>query len=462
MLLYLFYHLLWTFAVIVFFPVWALFFRKTKITRRLFHIVPVYTRGNPTPHDTKHMCIHQENRTHAFSMPEKHYSESIWVHALSVGEVISAVPLIKALAEEFPHKSITVTVTTDKGMDIAKKELEGSSVSLFVMPLDFWWSVLHFINTVRPCVFVLVETDIWPGMIYILRKRAVRTVLVNGRISPRTFVAYRKYRCIVRKIFDSIALCLMQSSLDTQRLLELGISKEKVFTVGNIKFDRDWLPMTEEEESRWRKEICLPEKQRLWIAGSTHKGEEQILLEVQRRLLVSHPDLRMIIAPRQIRDADRIRSIAREKGLRTASRTGLGCDHDYDVLILDTVGELGRIYGLGCVSFVGGSLVPFGGHNLLEPASFGCPVLFGPHTHNFVEMSEGMIKSGGGLCVRDTEELFYAVKSLIEDTVLREDMGEKARDFVYANRGTLKRIVLQIRQAISSDLPTNSVHYHGA
>ena len=443
MLLYL-YHALWSFAVAAFLPVWALFFRKTQITRRLFRIVPSDAGERLVSHDTGHTYI----PTHEYSLCRKYYDEGIWIHALSVGEVVSAVPLIKALAEEFPSKNIIVTVTTCKGMDVAIEELKGVSVSLFVMPLDFWWSVLRFINQIKPCVFVLVETDIWPGMIDILRKRGVRTLLINGRISPRTFMAYRKYKYIVRKIFDSISLCLMQSDLDTQRLLEIGIPGKKVFTVGNIKFDRDWLAMTKEEENRWRREICLPEKQVLWIAGSTHKGEEEILLEVQRRLIVSHPDYRMIIAPRQIADAHRIWSIAKEKGLHAVLRTELDHDYEYDVLILDTVGELGRIYGLGCIGFVGGSLVPFGGHNLLEPASFGCPVLFGPYTHNFMEMSEGIVKSGGGLCVRDTEELFNAVKMMIEDPALREDMGKKAREFVYANRGAMKRVLFQIKQAM--------------
>jgi len=370
---------------------------------------------------------------------------NIWVHALSVGEVISAVPLIRSLRLEFPHQDIIFTVTTSRGMEIARKELKDEVRILLTMPVDFWWCVRRIVNYIRPSLFILIETDVWPGLIYHLKRRGIKSILVNGRVSPRTFKSYRRFSIIVRKIFEPLELFLMQSDLDKERLLRVGIDSKKLRTAGNIKFDRDWRPMYQKEHDEWLDLLGIDPETLIWVAGSTHQGEEEIVLEVYKKLRSFFPTLFLILAPRKIEQADQILMRAKSMGFRGVLRTELlNTRGPYDVLILNTFGELGRIYGLGKVSFVGGSLVPMGGHNLLEPASFGCPVLFGPCVHNFVLMSKSLEGAGAGWRVRDSEDLFRAVKTLLENNETRSRMGRLAKEFVETNRGTLERVVSQI------------------
>jgi 3-deoxy-D-manno-octulosonic-acid transferase len=370
---------------------------------------------------------------------------NIWIHALSVGEVISAIPLVKALRVKFPNRDIVFTVATSKGMSLARDQLKDRVKVLATMPVDCWWSLRRMVGYLKPSVFILVETDIWPGLIGYLRKKGVKSILVNGRISPRTYNVYRRFPYFVRMIFDAMDSCLMQSELDQERLLRTGICSEKVRVAGNMKFDRDWAPMGEKERRFWLGLLGLEPRDLVWVAGSTHPGEEETLLRVHKRLRASFEALRLLLAPRDITRSDEIRSLARGMGLTACLRTEVsGMVGSYDVLILNTVGELGRIYGLGMVSFVGGSLVPVGGHNLLEPASHGCPVLFGPYTHNFVLMSESLLEAGGGFRVKDEKGIYDGVKTLLSGLQTRLNMGKRAREFVMDNRGALDRIVSHI------------------
>jgi 3-deoxy-D-manno-octulosonic-acid transferase len=269
--------------------------------------------------------------------------------------------------------------------------------------------------------------------------------LVNGRISPRTFKSYRRFSFFVRKMFKPFDSCLMQSDLDRERLVSVGIEPNKVITVGNIKYDRDWVAMGQKERRNWSNLLGLQKEDMIWVAGSTHRGEEETLMDVFARLRPSFPALRLIIAPRRIELSGEILRRARSMGLIAVLKTEILKNNGYyHILVVNTLGELDRIYGIAQVSFVGGSLVPIGGHNLLEPASFGCPVLFGPHTFNFVLMSESLVETGGGLRVQDGEELYEAMKVLLEDAELRSNMGGLARKFVEKNRGALERVVSHI------------------
>ncbi|MEA2040372.1 MAG: 3-deoxy-D-manno-octulosonic acid transferase [Thermodesulfobacteriota bacterium] len=376
---------------------------------------------------------------------------NIWIHALSVGEVISALPLVKSLADKYPDRGVVFSVTTSKGMAIAQKELEGKVEAILTMPLDFWWCVRRMVNYVRPAVFILIETDIWPGVLDYMRKKGIRSILVNGRVSPRTLRCYLRFPLLTRRAFEPFDICLMQSKLDRERLLDVGIRPpEKVVVSGNIKFDRDWAPMNEEERRGNLSALGFEPEDLIWVAGSTHQGEEEVLIEVFKRLCLTFPRLRLILAPRDIERSGVILDMAQKAGFMTILRSELSAigagnyRSAYDILILDTLGELGRIYGLGKVSFVGGSLVPIGGHNLLEPASFGCPVVFGPHTHNFVVMAESLEEAGGGSRVQNGDELFDVMKMLLGDADKRTRMGSLAKRFVENNRGALERVVSHI------------------
>ena len=416
------YHFLWTCLIILFLP-----------------LIP-FTKGLRI-HERLGIGLPSSNRLRR---------GSIWIHALSVGEVVSSLPLIRALKRKYPGKDIVVSVTTSQGMEIARNELQGEVKKLITMTMDFWWSIHRLVVFTNPSLFVLVETDIWPGLIFHLKKRGVKAILVNGRISPRTLFRYRCFRTFIFSILDSFESCLMQSDLDRDRLLEIGLSEDSVKTVGNIKYDRDWMPMDEKERGQWLDTLNLSPEDTLWVAGSTHRGEEDVILDVFLKLRKSFPGLILIIAPRDIDRAGEVEKLASNKGLSAVLRKKLPHERKpCDVLIFDTLGELERIYGIAQVSFVGGSLEPIGGHNLLEPASFGKPVLFGPHTHNFVQMSQLIVETGGGRRVADGKALFVTMKEILSDPKISESMGQRAREFVELNKGALGRVMDYIENYIS-------------
>lgn len=380
--------------------------------------------------------------------------KSIWIHALSVGEVISAIPLARAVKSKYPSVPLVFTVKTAQGMEVARRELKDEVDALVTMPLDFWWSISRIYHYIRPSVLILIEGDIWPGLLLYLEKRGVKVLLANGRISPRTLRSYRRFGFIVRPMLNRLELCLMQSEIDRKRLIETGLAAEKIKNTGNIKFDRAWRPMDAEERNRWQGLLRLGSSDMIWVAGSTHEGENEIILDTFKGLKKDFPGLYLVIAPRRIEYAGHVYRLSADMGLDTALRSDPANDKGRgfrDVLVLDSIGELERIYGLAHISFVGGSMVPVGGHNLLEPASFGRPVLFGEYTHNFQLMSQGLEEAGGGWRVRDGEDLFLKMKTLLSDHELSEGMGRKAREFVLNNSGAMDRIMAHIRGYIETD-----------
>ncbi|OQY44509.1 MAG: hypothetical protein B6240_10380 [Desulfobacteraceae bacterium 4572_87] len=377
---------------------------------------------------------------------------SLWVHALSVGEVLSAIPLLEQLKAAFPEREIVFSVTTQSGMALAKEKLSGRVACIMTLPVDAWWCMGRVVNHIRPSVFILVETDLWPGLLGFLKQKGVGCLLVNGRISPRTLNVYQKAPAVIRRMFAPLAYCLMQTDLDRDRLLKLGMDRKKVITTGNIKFDREMVIMGADEKRGWLKLLGLKSEMLIWVAGSTHEGEEETVLRTFQYLKRRFPRLRLVMAPRDVGRAREISKMIRSQGMAVALRTTVSTVStkcSYDVLVLDTVGELGRLYGLGHVAFVGGSLVPIGGHNLLEPAAFGLPVLFGPHTHNFEFMSESIRRTGGALRVQDGTELQDAMNRLLSDSELRRRMGDRAKTFVVENRGALQRVVNYVAKSMA-------------
>ncbi len=366
---------------------------------------------------------------------------------MSVGEVNSTVPLIKMLRDHFPGNKIIFTVKTRSGLDTAKR-LTGELVDhILPMPFDFWWSIIRICHYINPLLYILIETDLWPGTLMFINHHRIPTILVNGRISPRTYKIHKRYAVITKHIWECLDICLMQTDLDRQRLLDIGIAPARVKTVGNIKFDQDWKEMDQIERKVWFQTLHLNQDDRIWVAGSMHQGEFDIILDAFNSVRMQFSNLRLIIAPRRMEWVEDIRLACNDRGLLVVLKTGLSKTiprPDYQVLVLDTMGELGRIYGLAEFSFVGGSLVPIGGHNLLEPASFGQPVLFGPFTHNFELMAERLIESGGGKRVKDREDLVNTLQELLLEPALCSKMGLAARMFVNMNRGALEIVKKEI------------------
>jgi 3-deoxy-D-manno-octulosonic-acid transferase len=365
----------------------------------------------------------------------------LWVHALSVGEVLSAVPLLEALKREYPSRELALSVKTAAGLEIARQRLAGAADYIVPMPLDFWWSSRKIVKTLQPALFILVETDIWPGLMASLNTRGVPTVLVNGRISPRTARYYARWQFFVRRVLEQIEVCLVQTEIDRQRIMKGGLPSNRITVTGNIKFDITWSstdPVARQDASS----LFGLHDSTVWIAGSTHHPEEVSILNVFGELVHAFPDLRLIIAPRDARRFEDVYELARNSGFDVIRRTELPSEkHGHHVVILNTLGELGRVYGLADVAFVGGSLAQKGGHNLLEPASFGIPVLFGPHTYNFVTMAELLISAGGGRVVANEHELLQSMAELLGDRGKRERMGRRAREFVQQNQGALSRVM---------------------
>ncbi len=430
------YHLLATLGFIIFFPVFHLLRNRDRFKERLGLNFP----------DLGHAAAGR-----------------LWVHALSVGEVLSAIPLLEALKNKYPSKEIILSVKTATGLDIARKKLSNNVDYLLPMPLDFWWSVRRMIKNINPIIFILIETDIWPGLISLLKKRGVQTILVNGRLSPHTAKSYRRWRFLIKRVLQMLELALMQTELDKYRISEGGLCQDKVRVTGNIKFDRAWKPLDDMERNRWLELLNL-KNNLIWVAGSTHYPEEKIIFTVFGQVLKFFPDLSLIIGPREANRFDEVYNLAGDCGLKVIRKTQLTRDltatvppasssragsgrHEqkenqkYNVFILDTLGELGQVYGLADIAFVGGSLAPIGGHNLLEPAFFGIPVLFGPYTYNFTTMSELMIKYRGGKMVADESELLNVMSELLSKKSKRDEIGERAKEFVEKNQGAVDKVM---------------------
>ena len=414
------YHLFWTWGLLFIMP-WALLFGSRRLRERLG------------------LCFPED-------LPKK---GNIWIHALSVGEVLSAIPLVDAVRKAFPNKDIVFSVTTRSGMAVAKEKLYGRVTKIVYLPVDAWWCVNRAVRYANPAIFILVETDVWPALLSRLRKKKVPSLLVNGRISPRTLKSYLRAPFVVRRIFASFEACLMQTPLDRERLLKTGLSPEKVITVGNMKFDHHVAPMDDAEKNRWLETLGFTSHMQVWVSGSTHEGEEETLMKVFRKLKPDYSRLRLVVAPRKVERSPEILEMALKEGLSAGLKSEISDKKDtFDVVILNTLGELGRIFGLASIAFVGGSLVPIGGHNILEPAAFGVPVLLGPHTHNFEIMSEAILSAGGGFRVQDAEALETSISRLLENEALRLDMGETAKAFVLANQGALNRIMGYVKEML--------------
>ncbi|MFZ5587745.1 MAG: 3-deoxy-D-manno-octulosonic acid transferase [Thermodesulfobacteriota bacterium] len=367
----------------------------------------------------------------------------IWLHALSVGEVRSAVPFLLALARRFPDRALAFSVATAQGLATAGELLaDRPEVALFVRPLDLHWNVERVLERLRPALFVLVEGDLWPGWSWGLARRETPRLLVNGRVSPRTFAAYRRFAPLARGLLAGCDRILVQTQVDLDRLLAVGVAPERAAVGGNLKFDTAPSALTEGQRAELASELGLAGRAVL-VAGSTHPGEEEACLAAYQELAPRHAGLALLIAPREVRRGAEVERLALARGLSAArisqGRPPAGCQ----VVVLDVLGRLAAAYALATAAFVGGSLAAIGGHNLLEPAAQGVPVLFGPHTHNFLEMARDLIATGGGERVADAAGLAAAWGRLLADPDRAAAMGAAGRGFVAAHRGALQRALVE-------------------
>jgi len=363
---------------------------------------------------------------------------SIWVHAVSVGEVLAARPLIPALKERYPNHRVYLSTTTMTGNEVARKRVRGVD-GLFYAPFDWPGPVRKALATLNPSLLVLVETEIWPNLIHEAHRRGARVAVVNGRISEKSFAGYRRIRRFLRRVLSEVDVFLMQGEAHAERIREMGAPGDRVRVTGNLKFDAVEAARTPERLAR----IIDGEARRdrpLWVAGSTVAGEEELVLRAFHHVRERVPRTGLVLAPRHPERFGEVPALVEAAGFRCLRRTALdpGSWRDGEVVLLDTLGELAQIYPLATVVFVGGSLVPAGGHNILEPAVAGRPVVVGPHMQNFEEIAEKFRAEGAVVQVDSVEELAREVTSLLTDEVRRRSLGERARSLVDRNRGALR------------------------
>ena len=358
-----------------------------------------------------------------------------WIHAVSVGEVMAAVPLIDALRRRWPHLQPVVSTVTPTGARVARERL-GPAVTHFYFPLDFPGPARRVLAGVRPQFFIAMETELWPNFLRALRSRGVPAMIANGRISDRSFRRYRLVRPFMHRILDGITVFGMQSGEDARRIISLGAPPERVVVTGNLKTEVP--PVDVGSDALWRRLLGLTGEELVWVAGSTHRGEEELLLVSFDSLKRRYPSLVLVIAPRHPERVPEVERLIRGRGLQSVRRTRLPKDRDRNaIIVLDTVGELAQLYQLAEVVFVGGSLVPAGGHNMLEPALKRKPVVFGPHTTNFRDGTELLVGAGAARVVRDGRELLNTLDQLLRDPGLRTSMGAAAFEAVAGRQGAL-------------------------
>jgi|KBSMisStaDraftv2_1062788.scaffolds.fasta_scaffold06263_8 3-deoxy-D-manno-octulosonic-acid transferase len=369
---------------------------------------------------------------------------SIWIHAVSVGEVLAARPLADELKSRYPGLKLFVSTTTTAGQHLAKRQIHEAD-GHFYFPIDFGWIVRRVFDRVRPRLFVLMEGEIWPNVLRECTRREVKTLVVNGRVSTRSFARYRLIRPLLRRVLAGVGSFCMQSDESARRIMELGAEPARVTVTGSLKFDAAALTATTSPQGRPRDRVLryfrVSHDRMVIVAGSTMRGEELPVLRAFRRIKLAMPSALLIVAPRHQDRFTEVTHIARGEGFSVLRRSELAVDADprADVVVLDSIGELASIYQIATVAFVGGSLVPVGGHNILEPAVHGRPVVFGPYMSNFAEIAEMFLASGAAVQVASESDLESMLIALTTDPVRRAALGAAARALVDANRGATAR-----------------------
>jgi 3-deoxy-D-manno-octulosonic-acid transferase len=358
--------------------------------------------------------------------------QSIWVHAVSVGEVMAASAFLKALKERHPGLRIIVSTVTDTGQKVARERLSDLAEVIY-LPFDMAALFRRAVERIRPRLFLVMETEIWPNALRVLRQKGVPAIVLNGRISEASFRGYKRVRFFIRRVLDDIALFCMQDEVYAGRIIELGADNNNVMITGNFKFD---IKVTL-EKPEWALSMAGP----VIVAGSTHKGEEDLIASSYIRLKEDFGDLNLIIAPRHPERSDEVEALLRAKGLPCVRRSRLKGREPLSgsVVILDTVGELSSAYGVADIAIVGGSFIGHGGQNPLEPAYWGKPVVCGPHMENFPFIQE--FYEAGAAVRAEGPDLYGTLKDLLLSTGRREEIGRKAEELLKCNSGAVDKAV---------------------
>jgi len=388
-------------------------------------------------------------------------AESIWIHAVSVGEVLIARAILPELRERYPKLKLFLSTTTMTGQQIARNNLRLVD-EVFYFPFDFSFIVNRILDIVKPRLFIMTETEIWPNLLRACHRRGIRTMLVNGRISSRSYPRYRLARPFFRRVLRHVDRFCMQSDESARRVVDIGADRDRVTVTGSLKFDALQVPgavPVDRGQNRVLRYFRIAPDRPVIIAASTLRGEEEPVLEAFQRIRATMSNALLIVAPRKPERFDDVERMARRAGWNVARRSELRVDAEprQDVVILDTIGELAQLFHVATAVFVGGSLVDSGGHNILEPAVFGKPIVFGPYMQNFAEIAQTFLDNGAAIQVRNGRELETVLLELLGDPVRRARLGAAARALVEANRGARAKTLAAVAQLLPPDNPSSVV-----
>jgi len=383
----------------------------------------------------------------------------IWVHAVSVGEVEAAAPVVRALKSEFPSKQVVLSTVTETGQKMAHDNIPEAD-AVFYFPLDYSFAVRKNLNLIKPSVIILLETELWPNFLFFAKKMEIPVLVVNGRISDRSFSRYSLIRKFAGQMLSKVSGFSMQSFRDAERIISLGANPDAVSVNGNLKIDQILSRLTpDEEKERNEREklytlLQLPPNSTVIIAGSTHPGEEEPIIEAFSKLSHETRNLKLIIAPRRVERSTEIENIADKYNLKAIKITEFQSTskviNNNSIIIVDTIGDLAKLYRIATVVFVGGSLVNIGGHNILEPVIFSKPVVFGPYMSNFQQASDILLNTNSAIQISESSELFAVLRQLLNDPKRRNDMGNNGRNALIAHRGATQETVKFIRKVLES------------
>ena len=366
----------------------------------------------------------------------------IWIHAVSVGEVMAAEPLVRALFEQRPDHSILITTVTPTG-SARVTALFGNNVAHVYAPYDLPGAVSRFLDRVRPRLAIVMETELWPNLFHACQQRSVPLLLVNARLSERSVAGYRRVRSLVARTLSAVTEIAAQSELDAGRYRSLGAAERRITVTGNMKFEQRIPPSLLERAEVLRRDWGVGRA--VWVAGSTHEGEDEMLLDVFRQLRKQFRGCLLVLVPRHPERFESVAELCRHHGYNTVLRSErTPCTAETDVFIGDSMGELALFYAASDVAFTGGSLVFHGGHNLLEPAALGVPVVTGPHVFNFVEICALLLQAGACEKVENTEGLLSVLSRWLGDANERHRVGQRGREVVEKNRGALQAVMTMI------------------
>lgn len=405
----------------------------------LFYAPFFWQRIKRTPNPSRVFQERLGNLKQRFSSQDA-TPKRIWIHAVSVGETLAIVPLVKALAEELPDYECLISTVTPTGQRIAQDHFGEERV--FYFPFDLQFCVQRALKAIQPSMILIAETELWPNFLTATKARNIPVALVNARLSEKSFKSYKRLKPIFSRLFDSLSLCLAQAEEDGQRFLDLGLVKDRMRVTGNLKYDA--APLKTEEVSVKKKEIYFSKGARVLIAGSTHPGEERALLRIYDKLVQEFPALVLVLAPRHPNRASEIvKEIDGKYSFQYLSSQKNDEEHP-QVWILDSLGKLKNWYQWADVVFLGGSLIPHGGHNPIEPALFGKSVITGPHVHNFKQIFADFLFHQASFEAKDEEALFLKIQELLRNPEKAHDAGLRAKNLVNLSRGATDRTIFRL------------------